>query len=589
MKSDWQNAMLQAGRGQGTGVVVHGTLMLLFAVSAAAWFGASTFQGLKDAGAMDAAQCARVWAETGSYGTRCLRPAELALLAPKGGWGAEGGESAGGEGAEEKVQEGPSPLPELTRPPLWPWWLSLHYRVFGAPSTGVQEESWTFRGDWIPLWWNMAFLAGAAFLAGGLARRMFNGQVGLLTTSSCLIAQAWWARGIVGSEWGMGTFLAMGGLWAAVAAADEGDEGRDWRGWAAAALAGLLWGAAFLTRYACGAAGLAGLGVLWMARGTAGKRKALLCAVLAAAVVAPWLARDASLCGRPFGMLLWEALDGTYLYRDGMLERRLSVELPGVAAAWTAIQFKGIANLRDVLCGLAGWGGTGLLAGLWAAGLLHRYRRPASRRLRWWLIPAAVVLAVGAAAFGAESMGGLLPLWAVAAAYGWAFLLIQLERMEIDSRLVAALPVAAVLIVTALPMVVRVLPPKTGVTYPPYFHRYAAWAGGLAEEGEWLATDMPWATAWYAGRASVLTPASMDDFLAVHERVHPLGMAYFTLATFNKPWMRDLAGTGAPEADWYRILRDGRVPSTFPLQEGHFLLGGDQLLLSDRVRWQGPE
>ncbi|MBR6022730.1 MAG: hypothetical protein IK066_10000, partial [Kiritimatiellae bacterium] len=303
------------------------------------------------------------------------------------------------------------------------------------------------------------------------------------------------------------------------------------------------------------------------------------------AVAVPWLWRNAAACGKPLGLVGLEALEGTILYRDGALMRQMTPDLAGLASLFTAVQIKMIGNLRAFAEGVGGWGGCGALLALFGAMSWHRLNRPTSKKLRWCLIPAVAALAVGASAWSAESLDALLALWPVAAAYGWAFLLLLLDRLQLESRIPGALAVAAVMALTALPTVLRVIPPRSGLTYPPYFHRYAGWAGSLVGQDEWIMTDMPWATAWYADKTSVLVPDSMDGFYALHEKTHKISLAYFTLLTFNRPWMRDLAAPGAPEGEWYQILRDGRVPGDFPLPFGHFIVGGDQFLMSDRARW----
>ncbi len=58
---------------------------------------------------------------------------------------------------------------------------------------------------------------------------------------------------------------------------------------------------------------------------------------------------------------------------------------------------------------------------------------------------------------------------------------------------------------------------RTGLPYPPYFHRYIGWVATMLEPEECLVTDIPWATAWYGGRTSVLLPRHIDDFYDLHE------------------------------------------------------------------------
>lgn len=571
--------------------VVRGVLLALFAVSMATLYGSMNFQGLKDARPMEMAQSARVWAETGVFGTQCLRPAALsaekepAAVILKGHLEDVSDETGAGtawvdDGGPETIHH------DLMHPPLWPAALAAWFKVAGTPVPTSQNETWTFSGDWVPVVLNYLFVLLGAAMAGCVARRLFDERVATLTQVSFLLSNVVWRRATDGGEWSLAVFLGVAALAAGVRAAEPMESEREeWSRWTWAAAAALATAGAFLTRYACGfvAAGL------FFLLGTARQPRSWLraCSYLAvtAAAVAPWVARNLAACGSPFGLLGYEMLDGTILYRDGILMRTPAPELASAASLVTAVQLKMIANLREFAQGLPGWGGCGALLALFGAMYWHRLNRPVSKALRWCLLPAVAALAIGASMFSADSMNALLVLWPVAAAYGWAFLLLLLDRLQLESRIPAAMAVAAVTGLTALPTLLQVIPPKTGLTYPPYFHRYAGWVGSLMEDGEWLATDMPWATAWYAGRTSVLLPDSVDSFYEFHEKTHPFAMAYFTLLTFNRPWMRDLAAPNAPEGDWYQILRDGRVPKDFPLPYGHFIVGGDQFLLADRQRW----
>ncbi len=52
--------------------------------------------------------------------------------------------------------------------------------------------------------------------------------------------------------------------------------------------------------------------------------------------------------------------------------------------------------------------------------------------------------------------------------------------------------------------------------------------GQLAQPDEWVTTDMPWATAWYADRASLWLPDSISDFENFNDNVCPTGVILLT-------------------------------------------------------------
>lgn len=603
-QAELQNIVYQVDVGFGRRLI-QGALLALAVASFAALFGMGTFQGLVTERSMDAAQVGRTWAETGTFGTKCLRPLALGLeadaaAARSGNVAAEadaavadGDGATAAEGAEAEAAAASEPLacvhPEVTMGPVWPGVLALWFKVFGAPVATNQNEPLTYSGDYVPLALNLFFLCLAAWVAGRIAARLFDWRVGLLTTAAFALSSATWRVGVASEEWGLATFLGLCAVWAAVAAASpraQGEGLRFGRGLGLVALAGLLTGAAFLTRYSTGY--VAVLVALFIGCSRLPRRGLLVCAYLlvAAGAVAPWLWRNVQVCGHMFGLLPFMMLDGTHLYDGGVLLRSTAADLPSLASLYYAVQLKAIANLRATAAGLSGLGSTGVFLALAVSTLLHRFNRPTSRTLRWCALGAAASLALGASLFGPECLRALLILWPVAIAYGAAALLLAIDRLQLESRLLIALPVVAALLVTAFSSVLMMLPPRTGGTYPPYFHRYVGWAGHWLEKDEWVATDMPWATAWYADRTSVLLPKGMDDFYELHAK-HPISMVYLTLLTLNKPWMRDLMRKDAVEGDWYRVLSEGRVPSDFPLQHGNFIVGGDQYVLMAEPRWAG--
>ena len=99
---------------------------------------------------------------------------------------------------------------------------------------------------------------------------------------------------------------------------------------------------------------------------------------------------------------------------------------------------------------------------------------------------------------------------------------------------------------------------------------------------ELICTDMPWATAWYGGRDSLLVPATIDDFYEINDYNKRVSGLYLTTITRDKPYVSSLVA-GA-ERTWFPIL-EGRIPSDFPLTQGFPIGNMDQIFLTDRARW----
>ena len=575
-ESSMQNLLYQIDQGSGR-KVIHAVLFSLFAFAMAALYTFTNFQGLRDERAMDEAQLARTFAERGQLVTLCVRPFSMGRLAAR---------SSDGSAA---VMD----HPDLLHPPVWPALLAGIFRLGGVPKPGVPTTDYVYAWDYAPVAASHFFTALSALLVWLLGRKLFDLRVGVLSASAFLVSDLVWRQSLLGSSGSAAAFFALGAVYAALWAAElpagfgpDPEQGPVWRWLVPLVLSSLLTAAAFLTRYATGGVALL---LIFAFLGASRRRrpwaKAGLYAALAALPVVPWMARNAAICGNPFGWVFYELLAGTYLFPGDALARSLSPELPDAVSAFYALQLKMVGNLREFMAQGFGFAGGGFLLALFGAMYLHRFVRHSSRMLRWCFLPAAGLAVLNAAAFGKESLGALAIFWPLAIPYGWAFFLVLLDRLQFEVRYFASAAITAVMVLTAFPLLVSVVPPRTGLPYPPYFHRYIGWVSTMLEPGECLTTDIPWATAWYGGQPSILLPKDIDGFYEINDRYQKISLAYFTTVTRDQPWVRGLSDPTAPEYSWYQVFSAGKVPGNFPLTNGRFLAGSDQLILADRQRW----
>jgi hypothetical protein len=575
-ESGMQNLVYQMDQGAGR-KVIHAALFALFAFALAALYTFTNFQGLRDARAMEEAQLARNVAEHGRLVTQCVRPFALGRLAARS---PDGAAAALGQ-------------PDLLHPPVWPAILAGTFKLVGLPRPGTPTTAYVNGMDYVPVAASHFFTALAAILVWLLGGKLFDHRVGVLAACSFLLSDLAWSWSLLGSGLSAATFFALGAVYAGVWAAevppgtDPGTASASVARWLAPlGLAALLTAAAFLTRYATG---IVALTVVFLHLGASRQRrpwtKAALFAVLAVLPAIPWMARNVALCGRPFGFIFHQLLAGTYLFPGDAFARTLAPVLPDAGTVFYALQIKMIANLRTFFAQGFGLASGGLVLALFGAMYLHRFVRHASRTLRWCLLPAGGIAILNAAAFGEESLRALAVFWPLAVPYGWAFFLVLLDRLQFEVRAFASAAITALLFLTALPLLAHVLPPRSGLPYPPYFHGYVGWVTGMLEPEECLTTDIPWATAWYGGRTSILLPRDIDGFYQIAEKHQRIALAYFTTLTRDKPWVRGLSDPTAPEYTWYQVFAAGKVPGNFPLTHGRFLAGSDQLVLADRQRW----
>lgn len=570
-----QNLVYQMDAGSGR-KVIQTVLFALFAFALAALYTFANFQGLKNARAMEQAQLARNLAEQGQLTTRCVRPLSMARVAER---------SAAGHAAVMAH-------PDLYHPPLWPAVLAGVYRMTGIPKTGIPTTAQVFGADYVPVAVNHLLTILSALLVWLIACKLFDSRVGVLSLAAFLLSDLVWRQSLAGTDMGLSMLFTLGAVYAALWAADPPVGAGPvpeavplWRWLVPLAVSALLTAAAFLTRYAAGTVALVILLYLGTSRCRRPWLKAGLFLLLALLAVLPWMLRNLLLSGNLFGLVFHEMLADTYLFPGDTLARTIRPELPDAGALLYAVQIKMMANLRTFFTSGFGLAGTGLLLGLFSTMYFHRFVRPSSRRLRWCLLPAVLLLVLFASAYGEESLRALTLYWPLAIPYAWAFFLVLLDRLQFEARFFAAAIVSVVLFLTGLPLLVNVLPPRTGLPYPPYFHRYIGWVASMLEPGECMMTDIPWATAWYGGQTSILLPDDIDGYYEIDQDHQTIAMIYFTTVTRNKPWVRDLADPTSPEYSWYRIFASGKVPPDFPLAHARFIAGSDQYLLSDRPRW----
>lgn len=574
-ESGLQNLVYQVDEGAGR-KVIHAVLFALFAFAVAALYTVTNFQGLKDARAMEQAQLARNLAVHGQLATQCVRPLSMWRVA---------GRSPDGNASVQAH-------PDLLHPPVWPAILAGAFKLFGLPKTGVPSAAYVYGWDYVPVVVNHFLTALSALWVWLIGRKLFDRRVGALSAAAFLLSHPVWRQSLLGAEWAAAMFFGLGAvyaaLWAAELPAGAGpaqDQGAVWRWLVPLVASSALTATAFLSRYAAGSFALLVFLYVGVSRRSHPWRKACLYVALAALFVAPWMARNAVVGGNPFGLVFHEMLAGTYLFPGDELARSIQPGMPDAATAFYAVQLKAMANLRAFFAEGFGFSGGGILLALFGAMYLHRFVRHPGRALRWCLLPAAVLAILAAAVFGEESLRALVLFWPLAIPYAWAFFLVLLDRLQFELRSFAAAAMSVVMILAALPLLVNVLPPRTGLPYPPYFHSYIGWIAGMVEPGECLATDIPWATAWYGGKTSILLPKDIDGFFEINAAHQKIALAYFTTITRDKPWVRGLSDPAAPEYSWYQVFSAGKVPQNFPLTHGRYVAGSDQLILADRPRW----
>lgn len=575
-ESGLQNIVYQVDSGVGR-KIIQALLFGLIALALAALYLVTNFQGLTDARAMEEAQLARNVAAQGRFMTHCVRPLSLWQVG-------------------EHSPDGNAHLfahPDLLHPPVWPAILAGVFRILRMPEPGAPSAAMVSNWDYAPVVVSQLFVLLSAVWLWAIGRKLFDQRVGALSAGALLVSDLVWRQGVTGNDWAAALFFVLGAvyaaLWAAESPAGQGpqdDQGPVGRWLIPLMVAALFTALAFLTRYLAGTVAL----LVFLYLGTSRRRRAwshaYLYLALAVLPILPWMWRNIAASGQPFGLVFHHVLTNTYLFPEDTLARSIAPQWPDPGAALYAIQIKMIGNLRKFYAEGFGWGGAGILVALFGAMFFHRLVRPSSRTLRWCILPAVALAILIAAAFNRASLDGTLLYWPLVIPFGWAFLLVLLDRLQFELRYFGVAAISTVMFLHGLPMLLNVLPPRTGLPYPPYFHRYIGMVSAMIDSEECMTTDIPWATAWYGGKTSILLPKNIDGYYAIHEAIQPIPLIYFTTVTRDKPWVRGLADPIAPEYSWYQMFSSSMAPQNFPLTQGRLLAGSDQLILADAARWR---
>jgi hypothetical protein len=228
---------------------------------------------------------------------------------------------------------------------------------------------------------------------------------------------------------------------------------------------------------------------------------------------------------------------------------------------------------------------------LFGASILHQYKRRRTQVFNWLLFGSALVL-IAANNIGVaqpEVVGpwnALIVLFPGMLVMGTSFFFILLDRVGIQIQLLNTLIVITLVALTLLPTVLTLTSTGNFYAFPPYMPPYIKSFGQYADTDEWVTSDLPWATAWYADRPSLWLPDSISEFENIHDTVCPTGILLLTPVSWA---LSTSTFTTGEYKDWLPfVVPSLPAPSGFPLTD-HVTTppgGPDYSLWSDRPRWQ---
>lgn len=565
-ESSIQNLVYNVDVGIGLRLIKSGLYILIVFIVMLVYT-ATQFRGLRDAEAMDCAQIGRNLVLRHGFITQCIRPATIWCLSEK----------------SPRRSAMMNQHPDILHPPLWPTVLAAGFAALGSSLTADAGQGAFAPEQYaiIPTCHVFSLLTGLlVFLLG---RRLFDRKLALLAATVYFSSDLVWGNSISGLSLPLVTFLCTAAFYAAHTAVTNDEDGLELRRRvvpiAACAVLCIL---AFLTRYA--AAVLVPAFAVYF--GLSLRRRSWHWAagfVLVFLIgISPWLARNKIVSGGMLGLAPYTALNTSDTPDESTFERRLAPVLT-VGGVVAQLQAKGLSGFARIYNQQVRNLGDGILVCLFITAFLFRFVRPPVHRLRWAAGLAMALLILVASLFGDATARLLQMFWPLVILYGLAFFYILLDRLQLRLRLFNLATVLAIWLLCALPMILTMLPPRAGVPYPPYFPPFITHVCKMLEPDELLCTDMPWATAWYGNRSSLLLPSTIDEFYEINDYHKRISGLYMTTITRDKPYVRNLL-TG-PERSWFPLL-EGRMPGDFPLTQGFPINNMDQIFLTDRVRWK---
>lgn len=566
----WQDWVYEMEGGRGGGLFRVGMFFILVLLVIVVYTG-TQFYGLRDAEAMNYGQLARNIARGEGYVTRVVRPMAIghykALGAPP-------------------LHPQTATQPELFTPPGYPYFLAAIFKVV-RPNFDIGPGVRTVRADRLLMIIGWASFLAALILTYLLAREMFDHRVAVLSCFLFLFCDGLLDAAASGLElnW-LGLLFLISAFGVIKAEKWVSDQRHPVWSYTALAISALAVAVASLTRYPLAVlilplavyVGISFPRDRWLRMG--------LVVLIFALVWTPWLVRNWKVSRTWFGLGQYALYEGTGRntpseIAPGQLQRTLTPELP--RRPWVVLVRQGLLNLHTVYRETVKDVGANYVIAFFLVSLLHRWRRDEVYRLRryvfWSLLFLVVALCIGGGTGGPRNL--LIVLMPVMVVYAAAFFYVLFERLQLRTRLVRAAMVGGFVFLNALPVIYTVLPPATTLPYPPFDGGVCAAVGRLFREDALLASDIPWAVAWYGDRSCVWIPTNEKDYLLINDGVRFIAAVYLTQATYQQMTALELMRGKNP---FLMRLYQPPPPPNFPLRQIEAVTpDGQQVLLSNRV------
>ena len=531
------------------------------------------FKGFSEASAMDQAQIARNLADGRGFTTKNVTPLALDVLRKA--------ERIGVDNAQVDLER----FPDIYQSPLVPWIHSFALRLTKG-SWKMESQDLIYAGDRLIAFLGMVFMLLGVGVWYFVFRRLFDAKLAFYASLAVLVTDILWQFSMSGLPQPL--LLLLFGCASLLTLHAEDAQAR----MAFVPMVAMLFGAGLTFGLMILAHGLSAwifIGWLLYASFVFRPRGLMVLAALGAAllVVAPWLVRNIQVCGNPLGLAFFGA------FNDGSA---FTGYLRGTEPI-SGLDLKGIfrRGVTSQLGAMPAYFGINIAAMSFFLAILHRFRNENTSLFRWGLALMWLMALIGMCFYRPQSEVSdnqlhilFLPVFT---AYGFAFLLVLWGRWEFGQGLLRIVFIVGVIAACGAPLLMTLLAGPSGrVQWPPYVPPFIAVMGDWFEEDEILASDMPWAVAWYANRNSLLLPLSVRDLNRMHdyrEFKQNLSGVYLTPISGNQPLYSSIYKGAARE--WAPLITRPPEVRGFPFAFFTALpIDGECIVFSDRERWIQP-
>jgi dolichyl-phosphate-mannose-protein mannosyltransferase len=529
------------------------------------------FRGLSTSQGMDQAQIGRAIARGEGWHTKVARPRAVGQL-----------QRHGRDVAQEIwVDTYNAPLPPL---------VDAVALVVVKPYWKISQRTLIYAGDRAIVIMSILLFVGSVAVLFFIARRLFDRRLALLACGLILLCDALWQYSLSGLPQMLLLLLFNAGIYLCIRAIEADFAGEPTWKWFAAI--GATFGLLALTHAL----------TFWMFFAVViftaffFRPRGLSASIMLGAwgiVYLPWLIRTLVISGNPGGVAIYSLFNGIGHSEWGWM-RQLNFDSGG--ALLGAFRDKIASGLTGQTAHLFEYFGLSVVALTFFVSLLHPFKKTETAAMRWMILAMWGGAVLGMCLYGINDEQGVaanqlhLLFVPVMTCYGLAYLLVQFNRLALNIPFARVGFITLLYLLCSLPMIFAtpwLSPPKPFVRWPPYMPALIGVLNDWMGPEEIIASDMPWAVAWYADRRSLWLPDTLQVMIELGDYNvigGPVNGLYLTPVSGTDTKFRDIVK--GEYKNWSSVIQRTQMLEKFPLKWNTVVLGLDNecIFLSDHDR-----